>query len=79
MVITIRRLFSTSDVLDMDETLVMMDREVDFFEVDGGEKEGEGWASMLGFFIEESMGLFIFGIIRHWWSYWCYASSPLGC
>ncbi len=27
------------------------------------EKEGEGWwASMLGFILEDSMGLFIFGI-----------------
>ncbi len=31
----------------------------DFFEVDGSEMEGEGWwESMLGFSIEEIMGLF---------------------
>ncbi len=38
----IGRLFSTSDVLVTDEILVMIELVEDFFEVDGGEKEGGG-------------------------------------
>ncbi len=66
--VNIGRLFSASDVLVMDEILVMIELVEDFFEVDevdGGEKEGEGWwAFMLGVFVEDSTRFFwIFGAV----------------
>ncbi len=49
----------------MDEILVMIELVEDFFEVDSGEKEGEGWwALMLGVFMEDSIEFFwIFGAV----------------
>ncbi len=39
---TTGRFFSTLDVFVTEEILVMTEVAEDFFEVDGGEKEGEG-------------------------------------
>ncbi len=39
---TIEWLFSSLDVLVTDEILVKIEQVIDFFEVDGGEIEGEG-------------------------------------